>query len=330
MTNEEAAAVELLHRATRDLQNVEIVRDSPSADLTLVVGERRYGIELKSWGQEPTREAPVIWVTRNASSEVHNQLRRTEQNFIDLAGVVHVSLPNFVLDRTHLKPVRLRPNETRNPFSDRSSMVARVLFANFQTGETRTVQELASQASLPMSTTSYAVRALEEQDLLTIEREGRSKHIALRSPEALIEQWTLSYSWKDNEAVAFHAPMGDPDRFVERLPGRLGDLEGWALTLQAGASRVIRHAAWDVVHIYVQGVDAADLRPVGRSLGWEPSRDGRVVLLSPYYRESLWSNQRAFGKVPVVSDVQLILDLWHYPVRGREQAAMILDRYVRT
>jgi hypothetical protein len=330
MQTREAAAVELLRRATRDLRNVEVLRGASSADLTLVVGDQRYVLELRSWGQEAAPDTGVVWITRNASSEIHDRLRRTGQHFIDLAGVVHLSLPAFVLDRTHLEPVRIRPNETRNPFSDRSSMIARVLFDGFRTGETPTVQELAGQAGLPLSTTSYAVRALEERELVTIERKGRSKHIALTSPEALIEQWTLSYNWRNNEAVAFHAPIGDMDRFLDRLPDQLGDLERWALTLQAGASRVVRHAAWDAVHIYVKGVGGSDLTHVGRSLGWEPSRGGKVVLLWPYYRESLWVNQQKLDRLPVVSDLQLILDLWHYPVRGREQAARILDRYVGT
>jgi hypothetical protein len=29
------------------------------------------------------------------------------------------------------------------------------------------------------------------------------------------------------------------------------------------------------------------------------------------------------NEVPVVSDLQLILDLWHYPVRGRETAEQL-------
>jgi hypothetical protein len=30
----------------------------------------------------------------------------------------------------------------------------------------------------------------------------------------------------------------------------------------------------------------------------------------------------------VVSTAQLIVDLWHYPVRGREQAELLLEKHV--
>jgi hypothetical protein len=66
---------------------------------------------------------------------------------------------------------------------------------------------------------------------------------------------------------------------------------------------------------------------VGMEMGWTPSDAGRLVLLRPYYRESVWFGLRRIESLPVVSDLQLILDLWHYPVRGREQAEVLLDRH---
>lgn len=52
---------------------------------------------------------------------------------------------------------------------------------------------------------------------------------------------------------------------------------------------------------------------------------GRLVLLAPYYSTSVWEGVRPIGQLPVVSDLQLVLDLWHYPVRGREQAEHLIE-----
>jgi hypothetical protein len=38
---------------------------------------------------------------------------------------------------------------------------------------------------------------------------------------------------------------------------------------------------------------------------------------------------RTIDEVPVVSDLQLVLDLWHYPLRGREQGEHIRDTILR-
>jgi hypothetical protein len=69
-----------------------------------------------------------------------------------------------------------------------------------------------------------------------------------------------------------------------------------------------------------------DLRYLATALRWPPSEEGKLVLLRPYYRHAIWDGVRFLAKIPVVSDIQLALDLWHYPVRGIEQAEVILAR----
>jgi hypothetical protein len=47
--------------------------------------------------------------------------------------------------------------------------------------------------------------------------------------------------------------------------------------------------------------------------------------MAPFYRESLWTGLQSVRHVPVVDLVQLMLDLWRYPLRGREQAAHLYE-----
>src|SRR5690348_4119236 len=110
---------------------------------------------------------------------------------------------------------------------------------------------------------------------------------------------------------------------MHRLPRLMPSGMRWAFTLQAGASLVAPHASWDRVHIYVDVPSAEGphaLTALAARAGWTPAADGRLVLLAPYYTASAWHGVRTIERLPVVSDLQLVLDLWHYPVRGREQA----------
>jgi hypothetical protein len=70
--------------------------------------------------------------------------------------------------------------------------------------------------------------------------------------------------------------------------------------------------------------DASGLEHAGEEQGWEPAEQGNVVLMKPYYKTSVWHGMDVIGGVPVVSPLQLALDLWHYPLRGREQAEHLL------
>ena len=99
----------------------------------------------------------------------------------------------------------------------------------------------------------------------------------------------------------------------------------WALTMHAGAAQVAPHATWDRVHVYVDASSPADLLDAGASRGWEAADGGRVVLMKPYYRTSVWHNLQVANGFPVVSTLQLALDLWHYPLRGREQGEHLLQ-----
>lgn len=323
----DVAATDLLEQALRHIPGVGVEHGVEAADLAIRSGDRTHSIQVKTWGNRAPAEAEglVIWVLRNGTSEIHEKLRRDDQSFVDLAGVVRLHLPDLLIDRNDLEPVPARSDDSRNPFSDRASGVPRALFESFSGDERPSLREVASLADLPLSTTSYSVRALEDLGVVEAERLGRTKRVRLRDPLALIHEWTSAYTWKSNVMVAFDAPIGDLERFLRRLPEALDGHE-WALTLQAGASRVAPHAVWNSVHLYLSADDAHDLMRIGKSIGWQPSKEGRAVLLAPYYRESLWKGVRRVGKLPVVSDLQLILDLWHYPVRGREQAELLLEK----
>ena len=82
--------------------------------------------------------------------------------------------------------------------------------------------------------------------------------------------------------------------------------------------------------------DVEELRTLAEREGWPEDAAGSLALIRPVYRTATWHQLSHAGPqdVPVVSDLQLILDLWHYPERGRETAEQlwrpILRRFERT
>ena len=57
-------------------------------------------------------------------------------------------------------------------------------------------------------------------------------------------------------------------------------------------------------------------RPPRTAGSWQ---SGRIHLLKPYHRPSLRENTDNRPGLPVASDLQLMLDLWNHPMRGRVQ-----------
>ena len=99
------------------------------------------------------------------------------------------------------------------------------------------------------------------------------------------------------------------------------------LTLRAEAHLAVRHVEHDQVHVYVNEFNYAAERTVRSQLHAEPvPRGGNLHILEPYYGRGVWYGARDADGIKSVSDVQLFLDLIHYPVRGPEAAANLLKK----
>jgi hypothetical protein len=321
------AALALLGQAlSPDCRVVSVADNRDHHDAEIFCADRlTVQLRLRAWspGASQADDPGIVWVLKRGDPTTLRQLRAAGQNYLALSGAARLVAGGMFLDRTDLKPVENAVALPRRvqPFADRNSLIARTLLA--YPGRTWGLRELAAEAGVSLGTASGVVRTLAEAGTIHNERAGKRVRIWVDTPKPLLERWFASYSWERNDRVAFHAPVGDPGRFLERLPGLLGS-EQWALAMQAGASRIAPHAAWDRVHVYVAR-RGADLLAIGHANGWEAAPDGRVVLMRPFYRDSVWHGVQTVRGAPVVSTVQLLVDLWHYPLRGREQADHLLS-----
>ena len=292
-------------------------------------------IHLVPWGTRlEKRTNRVVWVIPRGNKSLRSALRQRDEQFVDLAGAVRIVQAPLHVDREDLSPIRNNKlSRQTDPFADKSSLLLRVMLESRDPTRVWGVRELASAANVGLATASDVLRTLAERQLVQIIRVGRSAEVRLTDPKQIFETWTRSYDWRLNRGVSLEAPVGDPMQFLPRLAKTLSDAVSpdtkWALTLQAGAALTEPYASWDRTYVYVdvRGSDyARRLREIAAKTGWRASTQGKVVLMAPYYTVSAWFGMRRVQRFPVVSDLQLVLDLWHYPMRGREQAEHLLAR----
>jgi hypothetical protein len=93
----------------------------------------------------------------------------------------------------------------------------------------------------------------------------------------------------------------------------------------AGASLIAPIATFSEVHIHLPRADRLR-RSWQNVLHLTPNKLGPIHLIEPYYAYSGAYGSQVFRKLPVVSEIQLYLDCYRYPVRGREQAEHILSQ----
>jgi hypothetical protein len=178
---------------------------------------------------------------------------------------------------------------------------------------------------------------LEERGYIQRTRRGsgRDSDLHLADPVTALHDWTEAYSWRMNPLVSYNVPL-EYREITQRIPALLRGATdadhadvSHALTLLSAADLYAAHVQQEHVHLYV-GTEALAVIDdhVRRMWHGEPiDRGGNLHLVQPYYRRSVFFDARTIRDVPVVSPVQLYLDLAHYPVRGPE-AASVLARTV--
>jgi hypothetical protein len=61
----------------------------------------------------------------------------------------------------------------------------------------------------------------------------------------------------------------------------------------------------------------------------EVKQGANVIILDPYYKNSVFYGLREVDGLLVVSDIQLYLDLYHYPIRGLEEAEHLYEKRLK-
>jgi len=294
---------------------------------------RRDVRQWRAWAKRMKEGVPAALplVAAPALAEpLRRELRELGINHADLQGNVYIWEPHL---RVHVQgdptrrvrlPVR-RSGRAINPFSKRASFLLRALLhgADRRWG----VRELSAETGLSVGYTSDVAAELVRRGYAR-EAEGR---LSLGDPVRALYDWANAYRWEQNATYAYVTPYETDELrsfLVDRFDG--AGIE-FAFTLLAGADLVARHVVHGTTHVYVApGHLGRALEIVGERLYGEPAEGGgSLQIAEPYYARSGFYGSRRIDGFPVVSSVQLFLDLVRYPLRGPEAAGMLVRTSLR-
>jgi hypothetical protein len=240
-------------------------------------------------------------------------LKANNLGYVDLAGNCYVAFGNVLIEKDGKRNDRPSTRPLRSLFAPRATRVVRALLTD--PARTWRLEELAKSAQVSLGHAHNVVKRLA--DLSWVDRDD-TQRIHLAKPADLLESWSESYTYRENELTSFSAPERISRKFMAEI-ARVAVAKGrrYAFTLNAGLSLVAPNLRTPAIHCYLEG----DPEAVTTTLGLRPATEAEAALhvLLPYDL-GVFHGTLEKGGLTVVSLPQLYVDLVHYERRGAEQA----------
>ena len=283
-------------------------------------------------GQESNRPAlgaiPVLAAAYLSPSK-QQQLREAHSAFLDWAGNAWLMAPGVHVDRRGFGNPLHERRESRDMFSDKASLVIRILFDADEPVGIRQIAEIAQDHAIDLSP-GYVSKVVQELERMSYAAR-RNDRVVLRHIRELLDDWLSAYRRRKRPAQVSYFLSARSAEAAIPLVGQAFEAAqvDYLLSGHAGASLVDRHADFDAVDVYVRDLAGAE-EALGAAGARPVERGGNVNVSVPYYRASAFYDAQERSGLKVASDLQLYLDLWDYPVRGREQAEHLYGKHLRS
>lgn len=209
-------------------------------------------------------------------------------------------------------------------FAQKSSRIVRAILS--KPSNTWTTRELASAAKVSLGLVSEVTNRLIDMGYLV---RDRSMRLRLRKEEELLKRWASFYDLSQWQHKTYYR-AGSLYEIATELAtvSKRNDLK-YAFTGPFAADLLTRYIRPAEIHIYVTDQDA--VTQIVNAMNLEIAEiGGNVIFLiadddSVFYVAREIADNRV-GKAMIVSDVQLILDLYNYTDRAREAAERLLKK----
>lgn len=232
--------------------------------------------------------------------------------YFDLAGNCRLQFAQCFIERTGIPNPFRKDTKTVAPnlYGPKSERILRVLF---QHGDKPwLVVPLAEAAKVSVGTVSAVRAMLLEREWARDTPDG----LRLTQAQALLNDWTVVWTRRRERPRGFFTLLP-----LEQAERKMADIardrnRAFALTGAAGAWRRAPMTRYGRTQVYWEG----DAEELANAAGFKPAESGANVHIFAPRDNAVFAQTEEFDGVPVVSSLQLYLDLQRDPARGAEAA----------
>jgi hypothetical protein len=300
--------------------------------------DRRLVCEVKSSGQPRVAREACLSLADYASSDGRNYpvfiapyispaaasiCEDYGVGYLDLAGNCRLAFDRVYIRREGFPNPAVQKRDLRSLYSPKAESVLRVLLAAGK--RTWRTQELSDEACVSLGQVANVKKLLADREWIETQTDGFSLRSLDKAVLPLLQEWTENYRSARTSSTDFYSlkPIPQIEAELSQVAKKLK--MPVAFTGFSGAARLAPAVRYQRVSAYAVG----DIAVLANRIGMKQVRSGaNVTILNPYDEGVLYGTRDIEG-APIVSPVQLYLDLSQMKGRGEEAASAILEGIIK-
>jgi len=258
-----------------------------------------------------------ILITIFIGERTREILKKEGVGYLDLAGNCFLEFNNVYIEKIVDKNPFVDKRKLKTIFKPVSSRILRILLE--QPKKDWKILELSKIAKVSLGQTSNVCRWLIDEEYI---RKDQGVYY-LSEPGKLLDEWCRNYTYTQNKMSAYYSFEQNLEKLIKKVVRISEDKDlKYTLTLLSGAS-LIAPFIRGISSLQMYVTDSEHLSKWVRLLDLRPVESGSNISMYIPYDKGVFDKTQKVDDIKIVSNIQLYLDLYDYPARGREQAEFL-------
>ena len=216
----------------------------------------------------------------------------------------------------------------RDIYADKSSLILYWLLIVRQDLKQFSIREVARECNLSVGLVHRVFKTLTLKGYLQTIGMRTSKKFIFKQPRELLKNWEENYNIvKKCKICTYRSIYQNKNEIIEALIKNNLDKKVVFALHSAAEIQGYKNSNLDTIELYI---NQSEFRvELEKKLLLEPQEKGyEIILIEPYYKSILNKFAESFNRKDILCSPILLtyLDLYHFPLRGIEQAEFIAER----
>ena len=274
-------------------------------------------------------QGQALLAASSLSEASRSLLREKNVAYWDQSGSLYLDLPMalYLIDKPAPVP-RREGRELKNPYKGSAAQVLHSLL--LEPGKPWKVTELAEAAKVSPYTSHQVLDHLEKQLWCTKEGRGPQGVRLLSQPGKLLDAWAANHSLADYQPLRLHRLAKSSQVQKEQLREFLDHQQApWVLTLEHGAQAMAPFVTKLPTVVTTIVPESKPWIVAAKEFGYREVHDGENLLLWLVKDQVPFLGSRDHEGLQIASPIQLYIDLFQWPRRGKEQAQHLREKVLK-